>query len=180
MNFETAKTLVSFVVDDAGSALPFGESQHATVRKKSVILGWQCGFEVMFVSVHSYLDVEITDEEAICYASDYLSEIKWFSDDQNPSEPEYILRKDAPDVPHVLDYQPDQDDEIGEVVKIFHTVELSDGTTTDLDFSPYYRATTNDIALVNEFAKRHRRLPTKKDNGGKNFRAGDLEKLLED
>jgi len=76
---------VSFVVDDAGSGRELGDDQHAIVRESgdqftyaSRLVGWQCGFEPLFVAVHSYLDVEIDDQDAEEIARDYLTERGWF------------------------------------------------------------------------------------------------------
>lgn len=88
---------VSFVVDDAGAARPLGADPHAIVREAgdafrypSVLVGWQCGFEPLFVAVHSYLDDELSDDEAIELASDYLAERGWFTDE--PTDPDHIIR----------------------------------------------------------------------------------------
>ena len=45
----------------------------------SVLVGWQCGFEPLFVAVHSFLDIELSYEECEELAIDYLKEIGWFS-----------------------------------------------------------------------------------------------------
>jgi len=94
---EDAIDFVAYVVDDAGAARPLGDDQHAIVRETdgefeypSVLVGWQCGFEPLFVAVHSYLDVELDDDEAIELATDYLIECEWFSD--GPTEPDHIIR----------------------------------------------------------------------------------------
>lgn len=86
---------VSYVVDDAGNGRGLGDDPHAIVREigdncrygseatdtyhyASKLVGWQCGFEPLFVAVHSYLDVELDDCEAEEMAADYLEEIGWF------------------------------------------------------------------------------------------------------
>ena len=79
---------VAYVVDDAGCARSLGDDQHAIVRETgddnfnnpSILVGWQCGFEPLFVAVHSYLDVRIDDADAEDMAAEYLEEINWFSD----------------------------------------------------------------------------------------------------
>lgn len=98
---------VSFVVDDAGCGRALGADQHAIVRSgnpdrridgpdtqppcyASRLVGWQCGFEPLFVAVHSYLDVRVTDDEAEEMATDYLQERGWFGDD-GPRAADYIL-----------------------------------------------------------------------------------------
>jgi len=92
-----AKEYVSYVVDDAGSGRRIHDDIHAIVRQKggeyeypSVLVGWQCGFEPLFIAVHSYLDVKLTDDEVVEMATEYLVERGWFSDE--PDEPDYIIR----------------------------------------------------------------------------------------
>ena len=105
MTRSQALPYVSFVVDDAGAARGIDDDPHAAVRPgnptkrlddngppcyASVLIGWQCGFEPLFVAVHSYLDVRLDENEAIEMATDFLAEIKWFSD--GPTEPDYLIR----------------------------------------------------------------------------------------
>lgn len=97
MNRELAKTYVSFVVDDTGNGRKLNSDVCAVVREAgdkykyaSVLVGWQCGFEPLFVAVHSYLDVELSDDEVVDMATEYLLERNWFSDE--PTEPDYIIR----------------------------------------------------------------------------------------
>lgn len=97
MTRSDALPYVSFVVDDAGAARPLGADRHAIVRfagsefkHGSVLVGWQCGFEPLFVAVHSYLDVALTDEEAETMAREYLTERNWFSGE--PKDADYIIR----------------------------------------------------------------------------------------
>lgn len=106
MNREMALPYVSFVVDDAGNGRELGADPHAIVRAgnsakrlddtrefafcyPSRLVGWQCGFEPLFVAVHSYLDVRVDDGEAIEMATDYLDDRGWFSN--GPTDPDYIL-----------------------------------------------------------------------------------------
>ena len=93
-----AMAYVSFVVDDAGNGRELGEDLHAIVRESfedhqyaSVLVGWQCGFEPLFVAVHSYLDVYVDDGEAIELATDFLSERGWFANNE-VKEPDYLIR----------------------------------------------------------------------------------------
>ena len=95
MTREQALPYVSFVVDDAGSGREIGADMHATTREsgheyRSVLVGWQCGFEPLFVAVHSYLDVELDDQEAEEMAQEYLAERNWFAGD--PTEADYVIR----------------------------------------------------------------------------------------
>jgi hypothetical protein len=91
---------VSFVVDDAGAGRELDSDPHAIIRcgiahgitrsedghktltgnhcYASILVGWQCGFEPLFVAVHSYLDVEIDEEEAEELARDFLTDRGWF------------------------------------------------------------------------------------------------------
>lgn len=106
MTREMAIPYVSYVVDDALCGRKLGEDIHAIVRTggddslpsrerkgfeyPSVLIGWQCGFEPMFVAVHSYLDVRLSDAECVELALDYLSEIGWFAG--AGKDPDYIIR----------------------------------------------------------------------------------------
>jgi len=96
MNRSAAIPFVCHVVDDALNGRALGADVHAIVREPgesfayaSRLVGWKCGFEPMFVAVHSYLDCRIDDDEAAELAMDYLSEIGWFSGE--PQEPDFIL-----------------------------------------------------------------------------------------
>jgi len=96
MNRDKATPYVSYVVDDAGSGREINDDPHAIVREPggqftygSVLVGWQCGFEPLFVAVHSYLDVALGDDEAEEMARDYLAELGWFSDE--PRDADYII-----------------------------------------------------------------------------------------
>lgn len=53
------------------------------------LIGWQCGFEPMFVAVWSYLGVRLDDDDAVEIAKDYLAEIRWFNGE--PTAPDYII-----------------------------------------------------------------------------------------
>lgn len=82
---------VSYIADDAGSfrrpaGLPCDEP-----TELDVLVGWQCGFEPLFVRVRSYLGVEIDNDEAVELATDGLNEIGWFGA-EGPREPDYIIR----------------------------------------------------------------------------------------
>lgn len=93
---------VSFIVDDTGNGREVGADSHAIIRPhrdsyspiefdhRSILIGWQCGFEPLFIAVHSYLDVRLDDDEAVELATDYLRERNWFS--VEPTEPDYIIR----------------------------------------------------------------------------------------
>lgn len=55
----------------------------------AVLVGWQAGFEPMFVAVWSYLGGDLDEDEAIEIAKDFLDEIKWFAGP--PTEPDWVL-----------------------------------------------------------------------------------------
>ncbi len=93
MDRTQAKPYVSFVVDDAGAGRELNADPHAIVRElggefkcRSVLVGWQCGFEPLFVAVHSYLDVQIDEEDAERMARDYLEERGWFANDEHNAD----------------------------------------------------------------------------------------------
>jgi len=114
MKRELAIPYVSYVVDDAGSGRHLGEDPHAIIRGcrddatrgmgspctipavsafeyRSVLVGWQCGFEPLFVAVHSYLDVRIDDADAEDMAAEYLEERNWFGE-AGRVDCDYIIR----------------------------------------------------------------------------------------
>lgn len=84
MTREQALPYVSYCVDDALS-----ERRVDEMPAKARLVGWQCGFEPLFVAVWSYLDVAIGDDEAAELATDLLAEKKWFAGE--PTEPDYII-----------------------------------------------------------------------------------------
>jgi hypothetical protein len=86
MTREQAWPYVSFGVDDA---LALFDAEQIPADRVITLVGWQCGFEPMFVAVWSYLNVRIEAEEATELATDALVERKWFSGE--PSEPDYII-----------------------------------------------------------------------------------------
>jgi hypothetical protein len=97
MNRKIAKECTQYVVDDAGCGRSLNDDPWAVVREPgtgyrhaSVLVGWQLCPNPLFVSVHSYLDVELTDAEATEYATDYLGEIGQFSGVDN--QPDYLIR----------------------------------------------------------------------------------------
>lgn len=86
MNKEQAAPYISYAVDDALSPRdPNERPQNAR------LVGWQCGAEPLFVAVWSYLDARLDDDEAEEIARDFLQEKKWFSDNDNPPDADFIL-----------------------------------------------------------------------------------------
>lgn len=76
MTRDDAFNYVGYCVDDALS--PREISAIPKDRTKVRLVGWECGFEPMFVAVWSYLGTLIDDLEAEEIATDYLEEIGWF------------------------------------------------------------------------------------------------------
>ena len=102
MTRSDALPYVSFIVDDALNGREYTDQPLFGAHHRSVLVGWQCGFEPLFVAVHSYLDVQIDDDEAEELARDYLTERGWFgcngthcTDDgctNNARQADYIIR----------------------------------------------------------------------------------------
>lgn len=78
---------VSYAVDDA-----LAERAVAEMPPNARLVGWQCGFEPLFVAVWSYLpNTAIDAEEAAELPTDLLREKQWFGDNENPPAPDYVL-----------------------------------------------------------------------------------------
>jgi hypothetical protein len=87
MTREQALPYVSFCIDDA-----LAERSIDDMPANARLVGWQCGFEPLFVAVWSYLNVELEDAEAEEIARDYLLERRWFSDHRSRNiEADYII-----------------------------------------------------------------------------------------
>lgn len=84
MSREQAMPFVSFGVDDTGAIREVSEAP-ANAR----LVGWQCGFEPMFVAVWSYLGVRLDDAEAEDFATVALRERGWF--EWEPMDADYVL-----------------------------------------------------------------------------------------
>ena len=80
MNKKQALEYVSYCVDDA-----LCERNIADMPENARLVGWQCGFEPLFVAVWSYLGVKLSEEEAEEIAIDLLEEKKWFTDESIPA-----------------------------------------------------------------------------------------------
>lgn len=85
MTREQAIPYIGHYVDDALSP------RHANeMPAHARLIGWQCGFEPMFVAVWSYLPDNQPDyAEAIEIATDYLEEKQWFSGEA--TDPDYVF-----------------------------------------------------------------------------------------
>lgn len=75
---------ISVCVDDAHAVRSIDD-----MPGNARLVGWQCGFEPMFVAVWSYLDASLDDVTAEDIATDVLHEQGWFTDEVTP--PDYIL-----------------------------------------------------------------------------------------
>jgi hypothetical protein len=84
MNRKEALEYISYCVDDALSERSINE-----IPANARLIGWQCGFEPMFVAVWSYLGTKLDGNDAADIAIDLLSEKKWFTSDD--TEPDYII-----------------------------------------------------------------------------------------
>ena len=88
MRREQAWPYVSYCVDDAMAERTIHDIPENPQRAR--LIGWNCGFEPLFVAVWSYLeDIKLDDDEAIELATDLLIDKKWFVD--KPTPPDYIL-----------------------------------------------------------------------------------------
>ena len=86
MTREQARDYISFCVDDALS-----ERSIDDMPDNARLVGWQCGFEPLFVAVWSYLgDNDLDEESAVEIATDMLMERKWFADNM-VRPPDYII-----------------------------------------------------------------------------------------
>jgi len=81
MNRKNAFQYISYAVDDAGSPRVIEE-----MPDNARLVGWQCGFEPLFVAVWSYLGVQLSDEEAEELAADFLNDKDWFADEATPAD----------------------------------------------------------------------------------------------
>lgn len=91
MKREDAIQYVGHVVDDAGAGRRVGSDMYARILENSTLVGWQCGFEPMFVAVNSYLGGKVDYSEAEDLAIDYLQEIGWFADADDCRQADYLI-----------------------------------------------------------------------------------------
>lgn len=74
-DFDHARHLVSYVVDDALNGRKVNTDVNAIATDKSVLVGWNIGGKPIVVAVNSYLGVRLGFKEASEIAKDYLWEI---------------------------------------------------------------------------------------------------------
>lgn len=90
MTYTEALPYVATLLDDALAVKPFDP---ANIPEGALLVGWQCGFEPMFIAVHSYLpNVTLDSEEAEEITTDYLEEKGWFKGSGRDHGPDYIIR----------------------------------------------------------------------------------------
>lgn len=91
MTAQQAIPYIAYVLDDALSP----DHDRAALHVGAVLVGWQCGFEPLFVLVISSLmntqgvrdSVDVDSAEEI--ATDYLLERQWFTDHE--TAPDYVI-----------------------------------------------------------------------------------------
>lgn len=90
---------ITYVVDDTGNGRKLNADPHARVREAgeefrhgSVLVGWHGAGGATIVSVHSYLDVWVTREDAVELAVDYMVERGWGR--LLASKPDFVLMPD--------------------------------------------------------------------------------------
>lgn len=86
MTISDALPYVSYVLDTALSP----DHSVADVGPGAVLVGWQCGFEPLFVAVVATYTAP-DEDEAVEIATDYLEEIGWFGGAVR--EPDFVLKK---------------------------------------------------------------------------------------
>ena len=84
MDRKAALPYISFCLDDS-----LNVRELDNMPKNARLIGWQCGFEPLFVAVWSYMGFELDESSAIDIATDYMRERKWFGD--NEREPDYVI-----------------------------------------------------------------------------------------
>lgn len=85
MNRARALPYVSLAVDDCMS-----ERKVSEAPRNAILVGWQCGFEPLFVAVWSGISANALDtDDAVELATDLLVERHWFAD--GPTEPDYVI-----------------------------------------------------------------------------------------
>ena len=77
---------VSFALDDALS-----DRTGEPIPDHARLVGYQCGFEPLFIAVWSYLGIRLDESDAEDIARDYLIERRWFTDCDNPPDADYII-----------------------------------------------------------------------------------------
>ncbi len=86
INRKAAMAYCSFAVDDSGNPRRLDE-----IPTTARLVGWQCGFEPLFVAVWSYLPgITLDESDAEELATDLLRERGWFGD-AGERDADYII-----------------------------------------------------------------------------------------
>jgi hypothetical protein len=91
MKRKDAMQYVGHVCDNAGAGRRVGSDFHARILDSSVLVGWDCGFEPMFVAVNCYLGSRVDYADAEDIATEYLKEIGWFVDPDDCRQADYLI-----------------------------------------------------------------------------------------
>lgn len=84
-----ALLFVSYFVDDTGNAR---KAYAGDLPPGCTLIGWQCGFEPLFVAVGSYLpNCYVGADEAEELAAGYLAERDWFGEGAPARDADYIF-----------------------------------------------------------------------------------------
>jgi hypothetical protein len=90
MNRALALSYVARGVDDAAHDYDASAARAQAGFAHARLVGWQCGFEPMFIAVWSYTPgVRLNDDEAIDLAVDLLTERRWFAGEA--TQPDWVL-----------------------------------------------------------------------------------------
>lgn len=86
MNRQDVEKYVSFALNDRGVPRPVAELSR---RPMAVLVGWQVGFEPLFIAVWSDLDLPLYQGDAIDIATQFLESINWFPGE--PTDPDFVV-----------------------------------------------------------------------------------------
>lgn len=88
MNRQQAMPYVSFAVNDSGNQ---SSSNEKFIPKHARLVGWQCGFEPLFVAVYSTVGVRLDDSDAEEIATELLQKRNWFTDNEDPPSADFVI-----------------------------------------------------------------------------------------
>lgn len=77
---EQAFKYVSFVISEEGKELP----PDSLNQKTAILVGWQCGFEPLFVAIQDEdgEELHVSEADAEDIAKEFLLKKKWFSENE--------------------------------------------------------------------------------------------------
>lgn len=85
MTFQDASNYVSFQINDREEELTKPQTleyEHCS------LVGWQCGFEPLFVAIYGHY--ELWNDDAIDIATEFLQARQWFAESATPAD--YVLK----------------------------------------------------------------------------------------